>query len=204
MTTRLGLVAPVVDRSRLIPMTGVEAVTRYVGQRVALNQYTATTARSTRILLTAWLRDVRDWEHPSADEVIEWCTSPKSADGKHRRGSCLRAFYKHAGRHGWVEERVWMLVPTIRGSSKRPKPIPDEVLARILARASERDRAAILLGRFAGLRAMEIAAAHRDHLDDGMLFTLGKGNKERWVPAHPEVARIISTSLGYVFPSTER
>src|SRR3954469_529736 len=114
MTQRPALAVTPVTRSRLIPMTGLEAVTRYVNQRVALNQYTASTARSTRILLTAWLRDVGDWEHPSADEVIEWCTSPKSADGKHRRESCLRSFYKHADRHGWVEDRVWLLVPSIR------------------------------------------------------------------------------------------
>lgn len=185
-------------------MEGPTAVARYVRQRVALGHYTETTRRTTLSILENWCRFVSDWTAPTPDELIEWTTVPRSPDGKHRRASCLRSFYKWAAEHRWCDDRVALLVPSIRGSDKRPKPIPDEVLAGILARAGGRDRDAILLGRFAGFRAMEIAAVHREHLVDGMLWTRGKGAKERWVPAHPEVERVVSSSRGFVFPSSER
>ena len=60
----------------------------------------------------------------------------------------------------------------------------------------------MILGRFAGLRASEIAACHRDHLERGALYVLGKGGKERWVSVHPEVERVVAFApRGFVFPS---
>jgi integrase len=147
------------------------------------------------------MRWVSDWRQPTADEVIGWVTVPLSRDGKHRRESCLRRFYRWAFDHSWLTFDVAPLVPSIRGSEKRPKPIPDPVLARALGRASQRDHDAIVLGRFAGLRSMEICGVHRDHLEQGMLWVRGKGDRERFVPAHPQVASVILSSSGWLFPS---
>jgi integrase/recombinase XerC len=182
-------------------MTGDEAVHTYVAQRVALGDFSSATARNTSCLLAAWLRWVADWRSPTADEIIGWITIPLSRDGKHRRESCLRRFYRWAFDHRRLTSDVAPMVPSIRGSEKRPKPIPDPVLARALGRASQRDHDAIVLGRFAGLRSMEIAAVHRDHLAGGMLWVRGKGERERFVPAHPMVASAVTSSRGWVFPN---
>lgn len=183
-------------------MNGEEAVTRYIRQRVALGDYAPSTARSTGILLRSWLRHVADWTEPTPDEVVEWVTVPASADGKHRRESCLRRFYRWAYTHRWIAVDVTPLVPTIRGSDKRPKPIPDDVLARVMGRACRQDRDALTLGRFAGLRASEIAATHSDHLTADGLYVLGKGGRERWVQVNPQVRRVFMAAPGgFVFPS---
>lgn len=180
---------------------GVEAAERYVAQKVGLAQYTTSSADSTARVLSSWLRHADDWTEPTRDEVHGWVTAPASRAGKQARAAALRPFYRWAAGRGLVADRVALLVPSIRGSDKRPKPIPDEVLAGAIARAGDRDRRAILLGRFAGLRAMEIAALHSDHLHQGHLWIRGKGGRERWVPAHPDVERVMHTAGGWLFPN---
>lgn len=183
-------------------MTGDKAAVRYIEQRVGLGHFAPSTARQTRYQLGSWMRAVEDWSEPTPDEVVEWVMAPSSADGKHRRESVLRRFYRHAHAHRWVAESHVYLVPSVRGSGKHPKPIPNNDLLRGLTRADDRMRRAILLGRFGGLRASEIAAVHSDHLEGGVLYVLGKGGKERWVPAHDQVAGAIGgRGRGFVFPS---
>lgn len=66
----------------------------------------------------------------------------------------------------------------------------------------------VILGRFAGLRAAEIAAAHRDYLRGPRgretIRLRGKGGVWREFPAHPRVAQVIRDTDGWVFPSPVR
>lgn len=182
-------------------MTGEQAVDRYLRQRIGLGHFAPSTARNTRYALRSWLRWVEDWSDPSPDELVEWVMRPRSADAKHRRESVLRRFYRWAFDQRWLPVSHVGLVPTVPGSKKAPKPIPQRDLIRALTRADDRMKRAILLGRYGGLRASEIAAVHSDHLQGGSLWVLGKGSKERWVPAHPEVVEAIrGAGSGFVFP----
>lgn len=175
---------------------------RYLRQRIGLGHYATTTARNTRYLLQLWLRWVADWANPTPDELVEYVMAPQSADGKHRRESVVRRFYRWAFDQRWLPVSHVGMVPTVAGSRKAPKPIPQAEVIRALTRADDRMRRAILLGRYAGLRASEIAAARREHLHDGQLYVLGKGSKERWVPAHLEVvAAFHGAGSGFLFPS---
>ena len=83
-----------------------------------------------------------------------------------------------------------------------PNPIPDDVLITALVNAGPIERDAVILGRFAGLRASEIAAVHRRDLDQrpDHLRVVGKGSKIRYVPVHDEVRRLVESVDGYVFP----
>jgi integrase len=180
---------------------GPEAVNTYVAMRVALGDFSPATERATRYMLLSWMRHVDDWANPTPGEITMWVTVPPSRDGKHRRESCIRRFYRWAFDYEWLTVRVGPRIPSIKGSDKRPKPIPDPVLHRAMMASGKQDRDALTLGRFAGLRAAEIAACHRDHLGPDGLYVLGKGSRERWVQVHPKVQLVVAGADGFVFPS---
>lgn len=70
-----------------------------------------------------------------------------------------------------------------------PRPILEADLAVALECADRMMFAWLMLGAFAGLRCMEVAAFDVDWLlrADGLLRILGKGGKERLVPVHPHL-----------------
>lgn len=183
-------------------MTGEQAAEKYVRQRTAMGKFRPLTARNTRYHLASWMAFVEDWQDPTLDEAIDWCTVPESPDAKHRRASAIRAFYKHAWAHKWISADVSGQVPSIAGGENKPKPIPDKALLEALRRVDPALRPALILGRYAGLRAGEIASVHRDDLSRGELHVPeGKGGRERWVQAHPEVTWVVSRADGWMFPS---
>jgi integrase/recombinase XerC len=171
------------------------------GDPVGHDDWAATRRIPATAARRSWQRATRDWKHPTHDELIDWVTVPGSADGKHRRAACLRSFYTWYATRGAVSPQVAGMVPVISGSKKRPKPIPDQLLAEAMAAAEPHKRAAMVLGRFAGLRASEIAAVHTDDLEGDTLYVVGKGGRERYVDVHPQVLDVVSAAHGWVFPS---
>lgn len=99
-------------------------------------------------------------------------------------------------------------LPTVRRPLGDPMPVPDEVVRTSLAVASPRERSMLILGRFAGLRAAEIAAAHRRYLRGGLgsetIRLRGKGARWRELPAHPLVVEVLTRAQPWVFPSSVR
>ncbi len=73
--------------------------------------------------------------------------------------------------------------------ARTPRPMPDDDIRRALQLADERMRTWVLLGHLQGCRCMEIAGLVRgDIREDTMtLHLIGKGDKERFLPLHPEV-----------------
>jgi integrase len=101
------------------------------------------------------------------------------------------AFYRFLAVQGLVEEDPTekMVRPKLRRSLPRPAPTND--LRRILEIAPPKERCWVLLAAFQGLRCQEIAGLRReDVLDADALLRVvhGKGDKERLVPLHEEVA----------------
>jgi integrase len=91
-----------------------------------------------------------------------------------------------------------------------PVYLRERELERLLAAVpTERDRLIVLIGAYAGLRVSEICKLRVEHLDfeDGMLEVhAGKGDKDRTVPMHPQLARALrvwigSSREGWLFPS---
>lgn len=116
--------------------------------------------------------------------------------------SAVRSFYGWAMLTGRISSDPSRLLRPIRVSAGRPRPTPDDVVARALARAScPRDRLMVMLGAYAGLRRAEIAQVHSRDVMGGVLVVHGKGGKVRDVPLHPVLARAMSTRpRGYLFP----
>jgi integrase/recombinase XerC len=142
-------------------------------------------------------------DHPlgeaTREDIESWIDDRRNADGRPVSAktrywwlSTLHSFYRWATRaqHLAVDPTVDIDRPKV--PKRLPRPVPSAELAEALACADHADpqmRCWLLLGCYGGLRCMEIAGLCReDVLDaDGLLRVLGKGDKERMVPLHPEV-----------------
>lgn len=96
-------------------------------------------------------------------------------------------------------------LPSVRRRLGDPHPCPDGVVSQALAVANPAEQCMLILGRFAGLRASEIAHAHSDYLRGSWghetVRLCGKGGRWREFPAHPAVVEVLSRAAGWVFPS---
>ncbi|GBD12529.1 Tyrosine recombinase XerC [bacterium HR24] len=101
-----------------------------------------------------------------------------------------------------------------RAPRRLPEAPDDAQVQAIIARAEAsgpRDLAAVLLMAYAGLRVSEVAKLRWDDVEGGVIrVRMGKGRKDRLVPAHPRVAEALlalrKMSLlrsAYVFPSPQ-
>jgi len=126
----------------------------------------------------------------TTSDLVAWLDQPgwKPATRRAVRSS-LRAYYKWALDAGVRPDDPSAKLRPIRVPERRIKEAPLEVVEEALAGASDRDRLALGLAVFAGLRRAEIAGLHADHIDlvEEMLEVTGKGSKTRWVPIHPRL-----------------
>lgn len=133
------------------------------------------------------------------DQLTEWLANP--GWGPETRKSAragVIAFYRWAARTGRLPgPNPAADLDRIAVPKRLPRPTPDDVLVAALLTASDRDRLALKLAGYAGLRRAEIAKVHPDHFDwqlDKMLVR-GKGGRERWVPVHPELGFDVRAEL---------
>ena len=139
----------------------------------------------------------------TTEDVIGWLENPtwKAATRMSARSS-LRSYYKWA-----LEADVLTVDPTAKTRSVKAPPraikeAPEDALTVALASVGERDRLAIMLAAYAGLRRAEIANLHADDIGERMLTITGKGNRTRRVPIREQLAgplRAARDRGGYVF-----
>lgn len=92
---------------------------------------------------------------------------------------------------------------------RRPRPVTDDQLQRVLAAANRRrTRTWVLLATYQGLRVHEIAKVRGEDVDlvGGTLRVLGKGGTDEELPLHPLVAAEAEhyPRRGWWFPSYEK
>ncbi|HEY7821665.1 MAG TPA: tyrosine-type recombinase/integrase [Acidimicrobiia bacterium] len=117
--------------------------------------------------------------------------------------SSLSSFYKWALDEGLVDENPLKSVRNVRVPPAAPKIATAAALDEALAKASRRDRLAVMLAAYAGLRRGEIAGIHSRDVDDDWLRITGKGGRTRRVPIHPEIREEVLRARaigGYFFP----
>lgn len=117
----------------------------------------------------------------------------------------LRAFYRWAIREDLLTKDPTDDVVRPRLPRPLPRPMDPDDLVRAIEAADDRKAAMLTLAAYAGLRCQEIAFLRIEEVDfvaKRILVVNGKGDKERVVPMHPEVAlRLgrIAPRSGYVF-----
>lgn len=161
------------------------------------------TIRARRYQLTAFAR-THDLAYVTVEDVTAWLAGESRGPAARKSFlSALRSFYKWAVAAGRLEHNPTLLAHSIRVPEGVPKPCPEDVLGRALARADEETRLMLMCGAYAGMRRAEIAALHESWVTHVGLMVTGKGRKTRRVPIHPNLAPLLMFS-DYAFPSPYR
>lgn len=119
--------------------------------------------------------------------------------------SDLANFYQWAIDWGHLETNPTLRVVRPKCPRRLPNPIATGDLVVGLQMAEPTMRAWLTLAAYGGLRVGEIGGLTVDSLlwDDKLIRVIGKGDKERMVPMHPEVERVLRArrlpSRGRVF-----
>jgi len=119
--------------------------------------------------------------------------------------SHLGCFFRWAQGEGLLSSDPTARIRPPKLRRRLPRPVTDKELTRLLDGANSKQRAMILLASLAGLRCCEVASLRVEDvlLTEGLLRVVGKGNRERAIPAHPDVlaalARLPEPSGEFVF-----
>lgn len=145
--------------------------------------------------LSFFVRDV-GFTDATEQKIVLWLSRPISPKTRAMWISTLNSFYTWANHNHLFADTPrgdgWNPVADIgkpRLHARSPRPMEQDDLQRALSLADDRMRAWLLLGSLAGCRCMEIAGLSREDVREaqGVLRLLGKGDKERFVPLHPDV-----------------
>lgn len=131
----------------------------------------------------------------SGDLIDEWLGTFRSPVTRRAYRADMAAFYAWAARRGLCANPVLNTDP-IRVPKPLPRPVPASYLPVILATAAPDTRLMIALAAYAGLRVAEVAALDNSDLDligesPMLAVRCGKGAKDRTVPIHPDLARLL-------------
>ncbi len=146
----------------------------------------------------------------SEEDLAEWQDSLQHLSASYREGNVvhIREFFRFARRRGYISHDPSSELVLPRVPVRLPHPISAIDLDTAIATAPPRVRAMLVLAAYCGLRAGEIAQLTREQVrdegDSPMLVIIGKGNKQRAVPAPrrvlDELQRYGMPSKGPLFP----
>ena len=140
----------------------------------------------------------------TTEQVIAWLENPRwKPNTRQAARASLRSFYRWATETDLVAKDPTLKTRPVKVPPRAIKEAPQEALFKALESVGERDRLAIMLAAYAGLRRAEIATLHADNIGERMLTVTGKGSKTRRVPIHPMLEaplRAVKERGGYAFP----
>jgi integrase/recombinase XerD len=171
-----------------------------------LSRNTLAAYQSDLAKLAEWLNRERDATLLAArrEDLLEYLAARARAGTKARSSarllSCLRQFYQHALREGWIRLDPSALIDAPRLGRPLPKSLTEqEVEALLEAPETEdpeglRDRAMLELLYATGLRVSELVGLRFAQLglNQGLVRVMGKGGKERLVPLGDEAMEWLS------------
>lgn len=126
-------------------------------------------------------------------------------DTRHSMLASWRLFYRWAVAKRYVMVDPTAMVDGIPVPVRVPRIAPDSSISAALAGADDRDRALVMLGRYACLRLTELSTLHMRHRQGDRLLIRGKGDKERVVYANDHLMRALrvlelAQPHGFYFP----
>lgn len=134
----------------------------------------------------------------TTDALEEWLRGHHAPRTRHAYRSDLMAFYRWAMKRGQVTADPTSITDPIRLPRALPRPVAAELVPTLIALADcEPLRLSIALAAYAGLRRAEIAALSSGDVSLSsrppmLAVREGKGRKDRLVPVHPELARLLA------------
>lgn len=144
------------------------------------------------------------WQHWEGDQhAVRAFLAPFSGHSRRTYYDHFVALFHWLTATGRVEVSPMLDVERPRKPRPRPRPLSVEAAAASLASAEGDLRAFLLLGRYAGLRAHEIAKFRGEHVDSSSVEVLGKGGQWAVLPTHPvlwDLAQLYPRK-GFWFPS---
>ena len=174
-------------------------INEYLSELAAAGQRPAT-VRLRGYQLRSWVSFAGDPLAAGRGQVVAWLASDMAPSTRASRRAALEGFYRWVQAAGVGVGNPVAGLPRVRVPASTKRDCPDTVVSAVLEDAGPRIRAAVVLARWAGLRAGEVAAVHADDLSgSSVLYVRGKGGKTRAVPVGPRVAAVIPPG-GYVFP----
>lgn len=126
-----------------------------------------------------------------------------SANTKNLYGRHCKDWYEFLEKTGRIARSPMRDVTVPRRSRGIPHPMGDQDTVIALNAADEEVRDWLVLMRRQGLRCCEVATVRGEDFAGGRQMVLGKGNKFRSVPIHPDVAELVKRypRRGWWFPS---
>lgn len=153
---------------------------------------------STAKLYTGHLTRLQE-QHPDLwavtnNDLVRYLAARRTthkAESRKSMRTAWRSYYRWAHAAGHITTDPAAALKPIRIPKTATRVAPDNDVQRALTTADLHTRAMILLARYACLRLSEITKLHsRDRTGD-LLHILGKGEKERYVPANPELLAVL-------------
>lgn len=165
-----------------------------------LSRNTLSAYQSDLAKLAEWLHKqrARPLLAASREDLLEYLAARARAGGKARSSarilSCLRQFFQHALREGWIEVDPSSLIEAPKLGRPLPKSLTEQEVEALLAAPDTgrpegfRDRAMLELLYATGLRVSELVTLQFSQLslNQGVVRVVGKGGKERLVPLGDE------------------
>lgn len=182
----------------MAPSGVLEDFARYLTLERGLSPRTVAAYGTDLKAFSAWMAakglDPVKAQREHVDEFL-WAEKERGlkASSLFRKAEALKAFFVFQAVEGRVTDNPAEAVRAPRRAARLPRHLSKEDAARLLAAPSGtdhediRDRALLELLYASGLRVSELLGLKPEsvNLSDGWVRVLGKGAKERLVPAHP-------------------
>jgi len=142
-------------------------------------------------------RQVRYW----LSSIISSGFTPRSAN---RKLSSLRTFFRYLQREGVIKTNPLTRIIPPKSGKRLPSFVSESEMKELLDTerfsddyAGVRDQLILELFYLTGMRLSELVSLTVDKIDfsSQTIKVLGKGNKERILPMHPELSKLISEYL---------
>lgn len=183
-----------------VDSTSIERFADALWMERGLSKNTLMAYQSDLNKLAVWLQSAHQKELLSAgrEDLFEYLEVMSRAGLKARTSarmlSCLRQFYQHALREGWVKQDPSALIDAPKLGRPLPKSLTEQEVESLLDAPDIdnaegfRDRAMLEVLYATGLRVSELVGLkfNQVSLNQGLVRVIGKGGKERLVPLGDE------------------
>lgn len=161
------------------------------------------TMRLHRVYLLSLSRAVPDPLTATTTDIEAWMAMHTwKPETRRAARAAVVGFYRWALREDRLAVSPAAKLAPIRPPRAVARPAPEAVFADAMLRGDRRVQLMLMLARYAGLRAGEIARVHSADLDGDLLYVAGKGGVRRVVPvSKPELIAAIRDANGWLFPS---